>query len=110
MLENVQETAIRGARRAALGAVGLVLTATGAAFLTAALYMVLSALRDPAFAALVTGLLHAGAGALLLALSRNKPRKSRSPEGRAPGKAGSMETVARAFMEGFDTGKRVGRR
>lgn len=107
MLDHMQEKAARGARRAALGAAGLILAATGIAFLTAALFIVLSALRDPAFAALVVGLIHAGAGALLLALSRAKSHKPAAPPRPERQPEEPITVLASAFMKGFDSGKAV---
>lgn len=105
MLENMSEKAVRGVRCAALGAAGLGLATIGAGFLTAALFMVLSALRDPAFAALVVGLIYAGAGFLLLAMARRQPRKSPDSERRVPDPADTMGVLVTAFLKGFNSGK-----
>ncbi|SFR08702.1 hypothetical protein [Poseidonocella sedimentorum] len=121
MLEALQDKAAEGARRAAWAVVGSLLLAVGAGFLTVAAWMVLDAVRDAQFAALVIGLTYAGGGILALGFGAARTHRSRRPLGHgaqgpahlrstpeAPA-ADPFERMARAFAEGFQTGRAMRR-
>ncbi|SMX42933.1 phage holin family protein [Actibacterium lipolyticum] len=106
MLSDLQQKAAQGARRAALGAAGVALISVGAGFLTVAAWLVLSALQDAQFAALVIGLSYLGVGSICLAMGKRAGTPPRSTI--APRAASSpAEEIAVAFLRGLRTGQEV---
>ncbi len=108
MRSGVQAHLARGARRAAWATAGALLLGVGLAFLTGAAWLVLEALRGPAFAALVIGLVYAGAGLLALGLGARRARCDLPPQAEGQG-ARVFEQMAVAFGEGFLAGKAMRR-
>lgn len=105
MLYDLQYKAAQGARRAALGAAGVTLIGVGTGFLTVAAWLVLSALRDAQFAALVIGLVYFGAGGIFVAMSMRPRIPSRSAHVPNVEPTTQAENIAAAFFRGFQTGK-----
>ncbi|WP_460273618.1 phage holin family protein [Celeribacter sp. ULVN23_4] len=105
MLNAIQTHLARGARRALWASVGMVLLLTGLGFLTVALWLVLSALYEGQFAALVIGLGYVGAGLIVLGLGVKRPETdSQCPDPQRPA-TGPFEQVMIAFFEGVQAGK-----
>lgn len=99
----------RAAQRAGYSLAGLVLVTIGTGFLTAALWMFLSELRDALFAATVIGALYVGVGLILLALSRRcRPVPMAHPVGAPPPPAASAAGLFAALMQGIGAGMAAG--
>lgn len=109
MLYDLQHKATQGARRAALGAVSVALIGVGTGFLTVAAWLVLSALRDAQFAALVIGLTYLGAGIIALFIGPRPGPPPCTDSAPRPTPTTPVENVAVAFLQGFRTGKELGR-
>ncbi|WP_010140268.1 phage holin family protein [Oceanicola sp. S124] len=93
--------------RAGWSLAGITLILPGLAFLTAALWLLLSELRDALFAAGVIGALYLGLGLICLAMARRRPRIPLPPRHAVPPPplAGGLaaELVA-ALMQGVTAG------
>lgn len=109
MRSGVQSHLARGARRAAWATAGALLLGVGLAFLTGAAWLVLEALRGPAFAALVIGLVYAGAGLLAFGLGARRARCNLPPPPAEEQGERVFERMAVAFGEGFRAGKAMRR-
>ncbi|MBR9765595.1 MAG: hypothetical protein GYB53_19275 [Rhodobacteraceae bacterium] len=87
---------------------GILLILPGLAFLTAALWMLLSELRDALFAASIIGALYFGLGLICLAMARRRPRipvpprPAAVPPPVAPG--GMAAELVVALMQGVTAG------
>lgn len=105
------------ARKAGLVTASAALTCVGAAFLTSAVWMYLSATQSPVFAAVLIGLVYLGIAAILLAaaLARaphvvappNDPQACETPDalkGLSP-----MQLVLVSFLQGLEQGKKAKR-
>lgn len=92
------------ARKAGLITASAALTLVGAGFLTAALWLYLSAEQSPLFAAVVIGCGYFGAGILALAVASSRGRRHYHPpqESISP-----MLLVALSFLQGLEQGKKA---
>ncbi len=103
--------AIQGvARQFALQGAAAILLLAGASFLTAALWLYLSQLRDALFASVTVGAGFVGVALVLMALARPRRRAPRaSSEAEAPEGAGGVAGIAPlldAFLFGFEVALR----
>jgi hypothetical protein len=111
---GIEHKVAKAARKAGLVTASAALTCVGAAFLTSALWMYLSIMQSPIFAAALIGLLYLGGAAILLAvaLSRPAPRRPRYEErdpqdplrGLSP-----MQLVLVSFLQGLEQGRHTKR-
>lgn len=110
-IENKVEKA---ARKGAAFSAAALLGGVGAAFLTAAGWMILSELRSELFAASVIGVLYLGAAAISAAWGMKNPSNTASSrEQLAQGPDGTdlspLQLVAVSFIQGFEQGRRKDR-
>ena len=104
MFAGVKYAAASAARKAALMIAGLLLLGIGLAFLTAAMWMVLSMAYGTLTAAAVLGAVFCGIGLIVLALASSPRRRHVAPP--HPAKNPLMD----AFLAGLQAGSNPGRR
>lgn len=98
------------ARKAGLITASAALTCVGAAFLTAAAWIYLSAAHSPSFAALIIGLVYLGAGAVVLAMALSRPAPPPPPPQQdALGGLSPMQLVLVSFLQGLEQGQNAKR-
>ncbi|MBU2867785.1 phage holin family protein [Pacificibacter marinus] len=106
MIKSFQRQLAQGARRAAWATAGTLMLVVGLAFLTSAAWMVLSALRDAQFAALVIGCVYVGFGGVAVAIGMVSNRvPDPQPLPRPAGPDDTLERMAAAFFTGFQSAK-----
>ncbi|WP_168770636.1 phage holin family protein [Flavimaricola marinus] len=100
-------------RRAALGVGALTLIIVGLGFLTTALWMYLSLISEPMYAALIIGGGYFGLGLILLAVSTHRSPHSAPPHARPAPPTESVanaQTLVEAFISGMSAGSRAKRK
>lgn len=97
------------ARKAGLITASAVLTFVGAAFLTAAAWIYLSAAYSASFAALIIGLVYMGAGVVMLAIALSNSRPTPPPKQALLGGLTPMQLMLVSFLQGMEQGKNAKR-
>lgn len=97
------------ARKAGIMTASAALTIVGAAFLTTAAWIYLSAEHSSAFAAVVIGLIYLGAGVITLAYGLSRPPRPKSVAEDSLGELTPMQLVLVSFLKGLDQGKKARR-
>ncbi|MGO4909623.1 phage holin family protein [Pseudorhodobacter sp. W20_MBD10_FR17] len=92
------------ARKAGLITASAALTCVGAAFLTAAAWIYLSAAHSPSFAALIIGLVYLGAGVVVLAMAVSRPPPPPPPQDPLGGLS-PMQLILVSFLRGLEQGQ-----
>jgi hypothetical protein len=105
MLASVKYAAAHAVRKAALLTVGLLLLGVGLAFLTAAMWIVLSAAFGTLVAAAVLGAAYCGLGLIVIVLG-SQPRVRHPVAAPTVGHSPLMQ----AFLAGLQAGSRPDRR
>lgn len=114
----IEEKAARAARKTALGAGAAISFLVGAAFLTAAAWIYISAVADTLTAAIVIGAVYVGLAFVLMGFAGAKsstsspsPDRVRTPPTPAPDDpTADFPPLARAFIVGLQTGANAGRK
>ncbi|RPE67138.1 PUCC protein [Pacificibacter maritimus] len=113
-MSTLKEKTVQGAKRAAWISLGTAMLCVGVAFLTAAAWMVLSAVKDAQFAALIIGLSYAGIGCIAVVIGTSSSHHSgrhvgpeHHPEPLTPHARSddTFERMAAAFMTGMQSAK-----
>ncbi|MDD9705751.1 MAG: phage holin family protein [Paracoccaceae bacterium] len=111
----VTARARKGARRAGLLILSGLLLATGAGFLTVAIWIVASTAWSPQAAALMLGVIYLGLGGIVIAIA-STPQRDQShvtdqtaAHGVKSGTANPYPPLAEAFVFGLDTALRLRR-
>jgi hypothetical protein len=97
------------ARKAGLVTASAALTCVGAAFLTVAAWMYLSATQSPVFAAVVIGLVYLGMAAIILAIALSRPSHPPCETQDALKGLSPMQLVLVSFLQGLEQGKNAKR-
>lgn len=99
MVGHVKDKARDIAVRSAWGLAGGILVCIGLGFLTSALWLVLSTLRDPLFASTVIGIAFTGVGLIAMGIASRSPRKHPMPP-----QADPVQETLNGFLRGLDAG------
>lgn len=109
---SIEKKVVGAARMAGLITASAVLTGVGAAFLTAATWIYLSAAHSSGFAALIIGLVYCGAGIVVLAIALSRATQVKSVHSYQKDTLGGltpMQLVLVSFLQGLDQGKNAKR-
>ncbi|MDF3414379.1 hypothetical protein HKX54_07920 [Sulfitobacter sp. M57] len=105
---GIEKKVEKAARKGAAFSAAALLGCVGAAFLTAAGWMVLSELRSDLFAATVIGALYLGAAAIAAAAGLkepNRPAKAAQQQQQLPQDMTPLQMVVLSFLQGFEQGR-----
>lgn len=108
---GIEHKVAETARKAGLVTASAALTCVGAAFLTAAVWMYLSATQSPVFAAVVIGLVYLGIAAIMLAVANARPAPPPPRSDAQDGMRGlsPMQLILVSFLQGLEQGRHTKR-
>lgn len=106
---GIEKKVEKAARKGAAFSAAALLGCVGAAFLTAAGWMVLSELRSDLFAATVIGALYLGAAAIAAAAGLKEPdrpaKAAQQQQQQLPEDMTPLQMVVLSFLQGFEQGR-----
>ena len=112
MIGLIEQKLAMAGRRAAMGATGVLLVATGAGFLTLALWIVLAEAFGAAIASLIVGAGFIGMGLIVLGVSSSQRKVAPRPDATAadPRRTDMMMATVEAFFVGLTTAMKIRQR